>query len=177
MWYVIQTRTGQEEEILLFFDRMISGKLYKKCFVPKGEWLKRLGGRWQLKINPLFPGYVFVETDKPDELFLELKAIPKLTKLLSDGAYDFTPLRPDEEAFLRKIMGEKGDYIVRMSTVCMEEDGAASVTEGILTQFKDDIVRINMRKRFALVRVWMLGQERTVIFGIKLLKDQEIINI
>lgn len=172
MWYVIQTRTGQEEEILLFFDCMISKELFQKCFIPKGEWLKRLGGEWQLKINPLFPGYVFVETETPEELFLELKAVPKLTKILGNGAYEFIPLRPEEEEFLRRIMGEDGDFVVKVSTIQVSEDGVATVADGILKQFEKDIVRFNLRKRFALVRVFMLGEERTVIFGLRLEKDQ-----
>lgn len=172
MWYVIQTRTGQEEEILLFFDCMISKELYQKCFVPKAEWLKRLGGEWQLKVNLLFPGYVFVETETPDSLFLELRAVPKLTKILGSGAYEFLPLKLEEEEFLRKIMGEAGDYIVKVSTIHVSEDGVATVADGILKQFEKDIVRFNLRKRFALVRVWMLGEERTLIFGLRLQKDQ-----
>lgn len=171
MWYVIQTRTGQEEEILLFFERMVSHHLYKNCFVPKGEWLKRLGGSWQLQITPLFPGYVFVETEQADALFLELKAVPKLTKILGTGSYDFTPLRPEEEEFLRAVMGDSGDYVVRLSTAEVAEDGAVVIAEGLLKQFEKNILKVNLRKRFALINVRMMGQERTVLFGIRLRKD------
>ena len=42
----------------------------------------RIEGQFRIHIEPLFPSYVFAETDNPDAFFIALKQVPKLAKLL-----------------------------------------------------------------------------------------------
>ena len=75
MWYVIQTITGKEEELMLFMRTILCREHFDNSFVIYAEWMKRLGGEWQIQVRPLFPGYVFIETKEPDRLYMELKAV------------------------------------------------------------------------------------------------------
>lgn len=172
MWYVIQTMTGQEEEVMLFMNTILDAELYEECFVIKAEWMKRLGGRWQLQVRPLFPGYVFTRTDRPEELFLRLKDVPKFSKLLGTGRYEFVPVRDEEERFLKRILNGNRDYMVKLTTVGASEDGTILAIDGVLELFEKNILRWNLHKRYAVARVEMLGDEKSVIFGIRLLKDE-----
>lgn len=170
MWYVIQTETGHEEEVLLMIEKILPPAFYKKCFIMKAEWMKRLGGIWQIQVRPLFPGYVFVETEKPEQLFMELKQIPKLTKILGDGSFDFIPMEPEEEVFFKTLLGEHEDT-VKLTEMAVSEEGEIISIHGALEYLKEDILQMNLHKRYVIVKVSMLKKEKTMILGIRLVKD------
>lgn len=185
MWYVIQTVTGKEEELMLFIKTILCRERYKSCFVIYAEWMKRLGGEWQIQVRPLFPGYVFIDTKEPERLYMELKAVPKFSRLLGIGKDEFIPVKMEEEKFLRIITGsgemtgrsamERAGYAtVKLTVVETEQDGGFRSMEGALSCFASDDVRINLHKRYAVVKTRMLGGERTLIFGIRLEKDKSI---
>lgn len=182
MWYVIQTVTGKEEELMLFMRTILCREHFRDCFVIYTEWMKRLGGEWQLQVRPLFPGYVFIETEEPDQLYMELKSVPKFSRLLGNGKDEFVPVDREEETFLRMIMRhnetsddpEKSDMSVVKSTVVeTETDGGIVFIDGALSCFNRDDVAVNLHKRYAVVRTRMLGEERSLLFGIVLKKDRD----
>ena len=158
MWYVIQTTTGKEEELVAGIHAVLAGKGYRDCFVIKAEWLKRLGGTWRLKVCPLFPGYVFMETDDPGRIFQGLKQVPKFSKILGNGAFEFTAVEEEERRLLERLCGmgnekegkgkqgsrgnpenrEAGQrWVVRLTEASVEEDGTVTFGKGPLTELKD----------------------------------------
>lgn len=78
---------------------------------------KKIHGEWRGICEKLLPGYVFVETDAPEEFYKNLVKIPRLTKMLGKvyneaiTAWDFEELAPEEVGWLTKIMscGENGE--------------------------------------------------------------------
>lgn len=191
MWYVIQTETGKEEEILLFMRNMIPEELCRHCFLIWAEWPRRAGGQWNIVKKNMFPGYIFAETEEPEELFQRLKKVPGLTKLLGGDRCEFIPLGAEEERFFCMIGEKEGNCTgenraakgragtdkrkwdclsVRPSTVRVDEEGKLEILNGALRSFKEEIVRVNLHKRYAVVRVRMLG-EKTVLFGLAMEKD------
>lgn len=179
MWYVIQTVTGKEEELMLFIRTLLSREHFENCFMIRAEWLKRLGGEWQLQIRPLFPGYVFIETDEPERIYMELKAVPNFSRLLGNSRDEFIPVKAEEEKFLRMITGavgsgwDFGDAVVRLTSVETDDDGKVVSMNGALMYFEKEIVRMNLHKRYAVVQTQMLGEERSLVFGVRLGKDGE----
>ena len=81
MWYVIQVQGGQEEKTAELIRSQVSAHVMEECFIPKKERVKKFRGRWQRVEEILFPGYAFTATNKPEELFLELKNVLRLTKI------------------------------------------------------------------------------------------------
>ena len=109
MWYVIQTTTGSEEALVCMIKEMISEDFYMECFYIKRECTRKEGDGWQIHLAAMFPGYLFVDTDKPKEMYMELKGVPKLTKLLKDisggigGRAAFPGRNPGQTACGEKI--------------------------------------------------------------------------
>lgn len=192
MWYVIQTETGKEEETLLLMRNIIPEELCQYCFLIWAEWPRRAGGQWNIVKKNVFPGYIFVETEEPEELFQRLKKVPGLTKLLGGDRCEFIPLGAEEERFFCMIGEKEGNCTrenwtakcgagtdkrkryclsVRPSTVRVDEEGKLEILNGVLQSFKEEIVRVNLHKRYAVVRVRMLG-EKTVLFGLAMEKDE-----
>ena len=63
MWYVVQVRTGTEENIRTQCLRKISSEILERCFIPYYEEKKHIRGEWTVQKKVLFPGYVFVVTE------------------------------------------------------------------------------------------------------------------
>ena len=63
-----------------------SGKpLIEACLFPLKEREKKFHGSWHLVTERVYPGYLFLKTEDAEQLFFQLKRIPKLTKLLGDA--------------------------------------------------------------------------------------------
>lgn len=183
MWYVIQTIAGNEEKLASRIDMVLAKSLYKECFVIRSERLKRLGEEWRIQAPPLFPGYVFIETGQPEDIFLELRGIPKALRLLGSGRSVFTAVEDGEQRFLEMICGagpENGESnkklaagpadkqrVVRLSEVKTDPEGKIEMLRGPLRLFEKQIERINFHKRYAVARVRLCGREQTVLFGLK----------
>jgi len=63
-------------------------------FVFLAEKMTKIQGQWTLITSRLFPGYVFVETERITDFFMRLKRIDAMTKLLCTGE-DITPIYPE----------------------------------------------------------------------------------
>ena len=85
MWYVIQVRTGKEEEIQLQCEKVIREEVLERCFIPRYEQMKRYQGKWHKEKKILFPGYVFLVSEDEEHLHFELKKVIGLTKLIGTG--------------------------------------------------------------------------------------------
>ena len=180
MWYVIQTVTGKEEELTDMMNTILERDLYRDCFIIRAEWMKRLGGQWQTQVRPLFPGYVFVDSEQPEELFFSLKRVPRFSRIIGNGRFEFTPVEESEKTFLETLMwgdvsggeSDENSYLVRRSLIDTTEDGKIFGIHGALRLFEDQIERISLHKRYAVVRVRFLQREQTVLLGIRLGKDE-----
>lgn len=176
MWYVIQTITGKELETVDVIDSVLQEKYkgndyksYEKCFVVKREYVWRIKGSFRPHIEPLFPSYVFVETDTPDLFFYDLKQIPRLTRLLnSDG--NFWVIREEEEKLIRRLIGDDPEYVVRRSPVWINEKGEIIEAGGVLKENLGRIVKKRLRKRIIVIEVPFLGEMKRIEIGIKVEK-------
>lgn len=174
MWYVLQTMTGDEEELVQMIRRLLPGRCYTDCFVPYYERIWRKQQKSYVHVERLFPGYVFILTDTPGDVFMELKRVPAMSKLLADGNYHFLPLEEEEEEFFQKMLGET--HIVRLSYVETNGKGKVCRVAGPLENYLTQVVRYQFKKRYAVIRLKLLGEEKTTVLGVILNEDvrQEI---
>lgn len=169
MWYVIQTMTGREEELVRMVRRILPRETYSDCFVAYYERIWRKQQQSLLHVERLFPGYVFILSDCPEDIFQMLKNVPAMSKLMSDGMFTFIPLEQGEEEFFTDMLDPS--HIVRLSYV--EKDGRGRVwrVTGPLKAHTDQVVRYQYKKRYALINVKVLGVVRQVVLGIILRED------
>ena len=88
--YVIQVRTGSEENIVIQCQRIIreqdcEGSVLRKCFIPYYEKQRRYEGAWHTERKMLFPGYVFLVSDDPEQLKESLRSVIGMSRLLGIG--------------------------------------------------------------------------------------------
>ena len=69
MWYAVQTITGNEEEAAKEIRKTVDADIYEECFLLKREAVWRIQGSCRVHVERLFPGYVFISTQYPKELY------------------------------------------------------------------------------------------------------------
>ena len=92
MWYVLQTITGREEELVYLIRKIVPLAVYEDCFVAYYERIWRKQQQSIVHVERLFPGYVFILSETPQELYQELKRVPAMSRIVADGNFYFLPL-------------------------------------------------------------------------------------
>ena len=166
MWYVIQTLGGEEEKTVSMLKKLITSDSLEECFVPKRERLKKFHGSWNKMEEVLFRGYVFVASENPEELYQELKQVPKLTKILGREKDYFLALDEKEEKLVRGL-GD-GAHKTSLSRIVVGEGKKIQVIDGPLKNYMADIVKMNLHKREVVVRVEFMGRPLELKMGIEM---------
>lgn len=169
LWYVLQTRTGEEEKLVELIRRIVPKKLYKDCFVIYQEQLWRRNRQNFVHVRRAFPGYVFITSKDPENLFFCLKQVPAMSKMMADDDFFFLSVEKEEAAFLKKIMNQ--EHVIRLSYLLTDGKGNIRQVSGPLADCVSQIVRCRFGKRHVLVRLKLLGEEKTVLLGIVLKED------
>ncbi len=178
MWYVIQTVNGQEQQVCTWINQRMDHALFERCFVPLYEDVWRKEGVGHISIKKTFAGYVFIQTDRPDEVYEELRKIPKLAIMLSDqpdqnnkSEKTFIPVSAEEEKFLSSIYT---NGIMRVSYIEKNTNGRVTSIIGPLEKYRDCIVKLDLSHRRAVVEIPFFGQKRRMKFGLWCEKDAKL---
>lgn len=164
MWYVVQVRTGTEENIKLQCEKNIPGEVLERCFIPYYEERRHVRGEWLTLKKILFPGYLFMITENMEELYKGLKTVIGLTKLLGTGK-EIIPLADKEIHLLRRLGGE--EQVVATSEGIIEQS-QVKVQTGPLAGMEGSIRKIDRHKRKAWLEVEMFGRKQMVQVGLEI---------
>lgn len=164
MWYVVQVRTGTEENIRIQCDRKFSRHVLERCFIPYYEERKRIRGAWTTQKKVLLPGYVFLISENLQELYESLKKVIGLTKLLGSGD-EIVPLKDSEVTLLKRLGGE--EQVVAMSEGIIE-NSQVRILSGPLEGMEGYIRKIDRHKRKAWIEVEMFGRRQRVEVGLEI---------
>ena len=139
-------------------------KVLERCFIPYYEESKRIRGRWTTLEKVLFPGYVFMITEKLESLYDQLHGVIGLTKLIGTGR-EIVPLQEEEIAFMQGIGGE--NQVVEMSEGVIEQSHV-KITSGPLVGMEGAIRKIDRHKRKAWLEVPLFGRVQRVQVGVEI---------
>ena len=106
MWYVMPTVVGREESLCEWVNDYLDKRTYSKCFVARYEEVRRKEGVAYIVIQKMFSGYLFLETEYPDEVLEQTDKTSKVSALISvgsDGKRELLPISRGEERFLENI--------------------------------------------------------------------------
>nr|WP_305181943.1 antiterminator LoaP [uncultured Schaedlerella sp.] len=165
MWYVIQVRTGTEENIRLQCQKYMFSDVLNDCFIPYFEEKKHIQGKWKIQKRILFPGYVFLDADESEQLSRKLKNVLGLTKLLGTGD-EVVPLTEEEVRFLMAFGGD--EQIVQISEGIIE-NSKVIILSGPLTGKEGYIKKIDRHKRKALLEIPLFGRMQRIQVGLEIL--------
>ena len=162
MWYVLECRKGQEGRIRDACRRQLSPEALEDAFVFRCERFWRSEGMWKQVERDMFPGYVFLQSGRPELLSEEIKKYRGVFHVLEEPGY-LIPIYEEEEAYLRELCG-----VQRVLPVSFgyrdQEAGRDFITRGPLRGREKRLVRIDWHRRFAQMEV-SLARRRAVIWA------------
>lgn len=173
MWYAIQTITGNEEKTIDEIRKVVPRRIYEECFLLKRERVWRLHGACRLHTENLFPGYIFVRTQWPEEFYKQLKKVPQYARLLGKEENEFYSVSKEEEIFLKRLLNKDEEKIVRLSQVTVDKYGNIIECRGPLRYYQDNIIKKRIRLRYVIICIHLFGRDREILLGIRLEGDSE----
>ena len=165
MWYVIQVRTGTEENICCQCRKIIDSSILERCFIPYYQEKKKYQGKWHTQERILFPGYVFLVTNHVEELYESLKDIIGSTRLIGTGE-EIVPLSEEEVTLLLRL--GKEEQLVELSTGIIE-NSQIRILEGPLVGMEGMIRKIDRHKRKAWLEIEMFGRTVEMQVGLEVI--------
>ena len=163
MWYVVQTASGQEEKAMEQCGHAVPTNAAGAIFSPTCECMKKYQGTWHMEVQRLFPGYVFIDSERPEELEKYLKRIPGAVIPVRIGG-GFYPIRKEEQEFLQDMLDES--YCLRFS-IGNIVDGELIVEQGPLCKKAVYVQKIDRHRRSAQVLFRLFGEERPTRVGLE----------
>lgn len=158
-WFVIQVFRGQEEN---FIDKL-SGFNDYEIFTPKQVQILKRKNELKRVYKPLFPGYIFVATDKEfkefRKFYQEFIAIREGCIKLLRYKEEVEALLPHERAFIEHFVNK--DKVIDSSVGLIEGD-RIRIIEGPLIGNESHIKKINRHKRTAIVEVTLFGEVQSI---------------
>lgn len=129
MWYVVQTTVGSEKQIAEKLNRVYSEHAENPCFVLLKERTWRREGIYQIGVEPMFPGYIFVDTEDPQRLEENVHRLAGKAQLLMDG--QVFAIESSEEMLFKELIRGDSQHTVRRFLVHANEAGEIVSAEGI----------------------------------------------
>lgn len=168
--YVIFTRVLEMQRVKMSLEKNLLVK-GEELYSPMIERVKRIRGIDRRLQSYMFPGYLFIETDKPDDFFLRIrngwgKIIFETCFLLKKDAY-ICPISAEEQEQIRNLCGE--NHVLELSTGYMIGERLI-IEEGPLKELQGRIVKIDRHKKLAMLRCKFMGEERLIKAGLEVVE-------
>lgn len=164
MWYVIQTKTGQEEPMRERVEKMLPHYSYEDCKILYYVKKKKYLGEWHEERERLLPGYMFLVTDDPEPASEALDRMTEFTRLLGIGRA-FCPIQPEEEELLIKLTRGKDEIGMSYGVI---EKGVLKVQSGVLIGMESRIKKIDRHKRKGFISMRLDDKEKLVGVGLEI---------
>ncbi|MBQ9436920.1 MAG: hypothetical protein IJU50_01165 [Lachnospiraceae bacterium] len=172
---MVQTVSGEEQTVKEHIDKRLGSIQPIRCFIPLCEEVRRRSDRYNIVFRRLFPGYLFIETENPEAAYSFLRSVPHFTRVLGskeqDGNYLFIPVSEDDQAFLESILE---DGMLHVSYAHLSKSNRIDKVAGPLAGYRNHIIKLEFRRRTALVDAWMFGKRRKLAFGLWTDGDPEV---
>lgn len=171
-WYALRTVSGKEPEAGELLKQAVSHALWSECRIPKKTKVYRSGGRLYLLEDVMFPGYLFIKTDCPNELAKKLEKSGKLPQFIDSSKGSMAPVEDQDLRFLKVVCGDDLRRVMGVSKIVLNDEKRIIRTDGVLLHYQNQIVKLNLHKRYAVVKVDLFNRLQTVLFGISLEQDR-----
>ena len=168
MYYVVQVKTGKEQQTIDDIRKYKSDHTKFEVFAPQRKVKRKYGGEYKEVTERCFPGYVFVETDNVKELFFDLYWVPEYTRLLGrEGlTYNFVPLNEEESRMVDILYNAGNGRVTPISDIEIVEGDKIRVLDGPLRDIEAKIKKVNLHKRTVVVGFTFCNRDVEAKLGI-----------
>jgi transcriptional antiterminator NusG len=170
-FYVLQVMTGDEKQFISLAEqaitRRLDGEAEYRFWWPRRKLMIRKKGRRRPSLAPMFPGYVFLESDHVSPpLFREIRRTTGFVRFLKSNT-DIRPLSEDDAALIKHFLsfGE----IVEESRVTFDENNRIVVKDGPLKGLEGLVVKVDRRKGRAKIKLDMYDNSFLIDLGFEIM--------
>ena len=173
MYYVIQVKTGKEQQAIEDILKNKPDDASFDVFAPYRKSLRKYKGVMREVVERCFPGYIFVETYDVQRLFKQLYFTPGFQKILGrEGDTDnFVPLDKDESRMIDILYSANNNRITEISNIEVREGEMIRVLDGPLAGLETQIKKVDLHKRTVTVEYMMCGRLVTSNVGINIVTN------
>ena len=173
MYYVIQVKTGKEEQAIEDILKNKPDDASFDVFAPYRKSLRKYKGVMREVVERCFPGYIFVETNDVQRLFKQLYFTPGFQKILGrEGDTDnFVPLDKDESRMIDILYSANNNRITEISNIEVREGEMIRVLDGPLAGLETQIKKVDLHKRTVTVGYMLCGRLVTSKVGINIVTN------
>ena len=173
MYYVIQVKTGKEEQAIEDILKNKPDDASFDVFSPYRKSLRKYKGVMREVVERCFPGYIFVETNDVQRLFKQLYFTPGFQKILGrEGETEnFVPLDKDESRMIDILYSANNNRITEISNIEVREGEMIRVLDGPLAGLETQIKKVDLHKRTVTVEYMMCGRLVTSNVGINIVTN------
>ena len=173
MYYVIQVKTGKEEQAIEDILKNKPDDASFDVFSPYRKSLRKYKGVMREVVERCFPGYIFVETNDVQRLFKQLYFTPGFQKLLGREADtdNFVPLDKDESRMIDILYSANNNRITEISNIEVREGEMIRVLDGPLAGLETQIKKVDLHKRTVTVEYMLCGRLVTSKVGINIVTN------
>ena len=173
MYYVIQVKTGKEEQAIEDILKNKPDDASFDVFAPYRKSLRKYKGVMREVVERCFPGYIFVETNDVQRLFKQLYFTPGFQKILGrEGETEnFVPLDKDESRMIDILYSANSNRITEISNIEVREGEMIRVLDGPLAGLETQIKKVDLHKRTVTVEYMMCGRLVTSNVGINIVTN------
>lgn len=163
MWCAVHVKDGNEARTEAFVSGLFPKELNIRCFHLTRSRRKKYGGQWRTIREMLLPGYVFIDTDRPEEVHKQLRKTCG-QELLFGGDPFVTTVKAQEAEFMELLMNPEGE--IGLSEIRVEDDGQICCLSGPLRKVSHLVRKIDLHKRIAEVEAEFMGERQVLYLGI-----------
>ena len=173
MYYVIQVKTGKEQQAIEDILKNKPDDASFDVFAPYRKSLRKYKGVMREVVERCFPGYIFVETNDVQRLFKQLYFTPGFQKILGrEGDTDnFVPLDKDESRMIDILYSANNNRITEISNIEVREGEMIRVLDGPLSGLETQIKKVDLHKRTVTVEYMLCGRSVTSKVGINIVTN------
>ena len=153
--YVVQVKPGTDLQVAVLLRK--NGHLVR-C--PQRTMDIRKNGKWNSITEPVFPGYLFLEEEIDRQKYDSVVQSDGVIGFLKVSGCTLGKLQPHEEAYIRWLWN--GGKLIAPSRIYTTLQGDKMVLSGVLREYWNNVVRLDLRQRRARVRLSICGHDYTV---------------
>lgn len=165
MWCAVHVENGNEAKTEEFLNKLLPNGLNARCFHLTRSRRKKFGGQWRTIREKLIPGYVFIDTDSPEEVYRALKKSSGQRLLFGSDDYVAT-LEARESEFMESITDRAGG--IGISEICVVGKSEIRYLSGPLKQIGHLVKKVDLHKRIAEVEADFMGERQILYLGIEI---------
>jgi transcription termination/antitermination protein NusG len=157
-YYALQVKTRYEESFMKLTLQTLTSEQKERVHLvfPRRKLPVRKAGVIKQVLSPIFPGYVFLESDDLDDaLYWAIRTIPGFYRFLPENKHPL-PLEGRDLSTLKHFVSFGS--IADRSKVTFDENDRIKVSEGPLKGLEGRIVKVDKRKGRAKVKLDMYDE-------------------